>query len=372
MAKSDTKSAPGANLVDPKDPKAGQNKAADDKGKDKRQSGRKRKGVTKAAMLLISLGTEAATEITRHLTDDELEDISQEIVSLGAITPEDKKDVIQDFTETALAREFISQGGEEYAREMLIGSLGERKAKAILNRFRGASENNYFGLISTVDADSIANFLKKEHPQTIALVLGTLPTDHAGQILVLLPEEMRTSIAYRMATCERPSPEVITEIQGVLGDYVLTDFQDVGMQFGGTTQVAETFNEIEQSVWKNILEEIEEIDLNIADEIKQQMFTFSDLVMLDTNSIQAILKEVDSKDLALALKGAAAEVKTLIFDNMSKRAAAAVREEMEYMGAVRVAEVEGAQQAIIEVVRTLENEGTIVISGRGEEAALIE
>ena len=210
------------------------------------------------------------------------------------------------------------------------------------------------------------------HLGGIALVLGTLPTDQAGQILVLLPEEMRTDVVYRMATCERPSPEVISEIQGVLGDYVLTDFQDMGMQFGGTTQVAETFNEIEQSVWKGILDEIEELDLDIAEEIKQQMFTFSDLVLLDQSAIQSILKEVDSKDLALALKGATAEVRTLIFDNMSKRATTAVKEEMEYMGAVRVSEVETAQQAIIEVVRTLENEGTIVLSGRGEEAALIE
>jgi flagellar motor switch protein FliG len=361
-----------SSAVDSGDPKARQGNQ-DEKGSPPAAKVPGERGVTKAARLLIALGTEAATEVTRHLQDDVLEDLSAEIVALGSITSEEKNVILKDYYENAMARDFISSGGEDYAREMLIGSLGERKAKAIMSRFRGEGESNYFGLISSVDPTSIANFLKKEHPQTISLVLATLPTDQAGQILVQLPEEIRTDIAFRMATCERPSPEVIAEIQSVLGDYVLTDFQDMGIKFGGTTHVAETFNEIEQSVWKGILEEIEELDMNIAEDIKQQMFTFSDLVLIDNKSVQAILKEVDSKDLALSLKGASAEVKDLIFRNMSKRASQAVKEEMEYMGAVRVSDVETAQQAIIEVVRTLEDEGTIVISGRGgEEAALVE
>ena len=331
------------------------------------------KGVTRAAMLMIALGKEAASEITRHLSDEELEDLSAEIVSIGTISAEDKRAIIEDFAQTAQARDYILQGGEDYAREMLIASLGERKAKAIMSRFRGLGETNYFGLISNVDPPSIANFLKKEHPQTVALVLSTLPTHQAGQILVNLPEETRTSIAYRMATIERPSAEVIAEIQGVLGDYVLTAFQDMGVKFGGTTHVAETFNEIEQTVWKGILEEIEEVDAAVAEDIKNQMFTFGDLVLLDNKSVQAVMKEVDSKDLALALKGATGEVRDLVFGNMSKRAATAIREEMEYMGAVRVSDVEAAQARIIEVVRSLEAEGTIFIAGRGgEEGGLIE
>jgi flagellar motor switch protein FliG len=331
------------------------------------------KGMTRAAMLMIALGKEAASEITRHLADDELEELSAEIMALGAISPETKRAVLQEFAETAQARDYVLQGGEDYARDMLVGSLGERKAKAIMSRFRGGGETSYFGLINNVDPPSIANFLKKEHAQTVALVLSTLPTHQAGQILSNLPEESRTSIAYRMATIERPSPEVIAEIQAVLGDYVVTDFQDLGVKFGGTAHVAETFNEIEQSVWKGILEGIEDVDVAVAQDIKNQMFTFGDLVLLDNKSIQAVMKEVDSKDLALALKGATGEVRDLIFNNMSKRATTAIREEMDYMGAVRVSEVEAAQSRIIDVVRNLEGEGAIYIAGRGgKEGGLIE
>lgn len=330
-------------------------------------------GITRAAMLMIALGTEAASEITRHLSDEELEDLSAEIVALGTISSEERKSIMTEFMDSAQARDYILQGGEDYARDMLISSLGERKAKAIMSRFRGMGETNYFGLISNVDPPSIANFLKNEHPQTVALVLSTLPTSQAGQILVNLPEEKRTSVAYRMATIERPSAEMIAEIQGVLGDYVLTDFQDMGIKFGGTTHVAETFNEIEQSVWKGILEEIEEVDVAVADDIKGQMFTFGDLVLLDNKSVQSVLKEVDTKDLALSMKGSTGEVRDLIFGNMSKRAASAISEEMEFMGAVRVSDVESAQARIIEVVRSLEAEGTIFIAGRGgEEGGLIE
>lgn len=330
-------------------------------------------GVTRAAMLMIALGTDAASQVTRHLSDSELEDLSAEIVAVGTISADEKGAIMREFTDSAMARNYILQGGEDYAREMLISSLGERKAKAIMSRFRGSGETNYFGLISNVDPPSIANFLKNEHAQTVALVLSTLPTSQAGQILLNLPEEMRTSVAYRMATIERPSAEVIAEIQGVLGDYVLTDFQDMGIQFGGTTHVAETFNEIEQSIWRGILEEIEEVDMAVAEEIKNQMFTFGDLVLLDNKSVQSVLKEVDSKDLALSLKGSTGEVRDLIFGNMSKRAALTITEEMEYMGAVRISDVEAAQQRIIEVVRSLEADGTIFIAGRGGgEAGLIE
>ncbi len=330
-------------------------------------------GTTRAAMLMIALGTEAASEITRHLNDEELEDLSAEIVAVGTISAGEKAAIMTEFMDSAMARNYILKGGEDYAREMLISSLGERKAKAIMSRFRGMGETNYFGLISNVDPPSIANFLKNEHAQTVALVLSTLPTAQAGQILLNIPEEKRTSVAYRMATIERPSAEVIAEIQGVLGDYVLTDFQDMGVQFGGTTHVAETFNEIEQSIWKGIIDEIEEVDMEVANDIKKQMFTFGDLVLLDNKSVQSVLKEVDSKDLGLSLKGTTGEVKDLIFGNMSKRAATAIKEEMEFMGAVRVSDVESAQQRIIEVVRSLEAEGTIFISGRGgEEGGLIE
>ncbi len=348
---------------------ATKNEAAEQKGGEAEQSppAKPKSGLERAATLMIALGSEAAAEITRFLTDEELEDISAEIVALGAITADEKDSVIEEFYETTMARSFISQGGEEYAREMLIASLGERKAKAIMSRFRGMGESNYFGLISNVNAESVANFLKKEHPQTIALVLATLPREQAGKILSCMPEELRATISYRMATIKRPSTEVIAEIQAVLGDYVMTDFQDMGESFGGASHVAETFNEIEQSVWKPVLEELEEMDPDLALAIKSQMFTFADLTLLDSNSVQSILKEVESNDLTLALKGASSEVKQLIYDNMSKRAVKSIKEEMSYMGPVRISDVEVAQSRIIEVVRAQEAEGLIFIDGRGGE-----
>ncbi|MBM4117008.1 flagellar motor switch protein FliG [bacterium] len=331
------------------------------------------KGVTRAAMLMVALGKDAASEITRHLSDEELAALSAEIAALGAISADSKRAVLRDFAETAQSRDFMVQGGEEYAREVLVGSLGERRAKSILGRLHGQGEGSYFGLINGVDALSIAMFLKKEHPQTIALVLSTLPTPQAGQILAALPEDARTSVAYRMATIERPSPEVIAEIQAVLGDFVQTEVPDLGAKFGGTSHLASSLNEIDQGVWRGILDGIEDLDAAVAQDIKNQMFTFSDLVLLDNKSIQAVMKEVDSKDLALSLKGATQEVRELVFGNMSKRATTAIREEMDYMGPVRVSEVEAAQGRIIDVVRRLEAEGAIYIAGRGgKEGGIIE
>ncbi|MDP6418806.1 MAG: flagellar motor switch protein FliG [Candidatus Krumholzibacteria bacterium] len=337
------------------------------------QSRTSRTGLNQAAKLLVSLGPEAASLITKHLNESELEAVSNEILNLGPVTAEEKKRVISRFYETATERRFISQGGEEYARRILSATLGDRRAGALIDRFQEGGENNFFGQINSVDPPTVANFLKKEHPQTIALVLSSLPSRQAGQILVNLPDEIKSLVAYRMATIERPSSEVISEIQSVLGDYVNTDFQDLGIKFGGTSQVAETFNEIEQNVWRDILDEIGEIDSDVAEEIKNQMFTFGDLILLDNKSVQSLLKEVDSKDLTLALKGASEEVRELLFRNMSRRAGETIREEMEYMGAVRVSEVENAQQRIIDTVRDLEAEGLIYIEGRGgEESAFIE
>jgi len=330
-------------------------------------------GVNEAAKLLVSLGTEAATLITKHLDPEELELLTSEIHGLGTITPREKKDVIRRFYDTATEREFIAQGGEDLALKLLSSNLGERKAKAMLDRFKDGGKSDYFSIINDVDAATVANFLKGEHPQTIALVLASLPSGQSGKILMNLPEDIRTSVAYRVATIERPSSEVIGEVQSMLGEYVSTDFQEINVQFGGTNHVAETFNEIDQSVWRGILEEIGDMDPEIAEEIKNQMFTFADLILLDNKSVQNLLKEVESKDLTLALKGASEEVQDLVLRNMSKRAGKMIHEEMEYMGAVRVSEVEAAQQRIIDTVRDLEMEGQVYIAGRGgEESAFIE
>ena len=328
---------------------------------------KKRKGLKQAAQLMVSLGPEASSMISKYLSRGELEMISREIHSLGNISPLEKKAVVRKFYETAYDRDFVSSGGEEYARKLLAASLGERKADSLLEKFREGDRDNIFGMLERVDASTAANFLKKEHPQTIALILATLPTRYSGQVLMNLPEEVRTNVSYRMATIEHPGSEVIVEIQEILGEYVNTDVHQVNMKFGGTAHVAETFNEIDQSIWRNILEEIGDIDPVVAEEIKNQMFTFADLILLDKKSMQTLLKDIDNKELIMALKGASEEVHDLVFRNMSKRAGGMIKEEMEFLGAVRVSEVESAQQRIIDTVRDLEMDGQIFIAGRGED-----
>jgi flagellar motor switch protein FliG len=330
-------------------------------------------GLFEAAKLMVSLGGEAATMITKYLDPEELEILTSEIHTLGTISPGEKKTVIKKFYDTATDREFIAQGGEDLALKLLSSNLGERRAKALMDRFKDGGKSDYFSIINDVDAPTVANFLKSEHPQTIALVLSSLPSGQAGQILLNLPEDARTSVAYRIATIERPSSEVIGEVQSVLSEYVSTDFQESNVLFGGTSHVAETFNEIDQGIWRNVLEEIGDMDPDVAEEIKNQMFTFADLILLDNKSVQNLLKEIESKDLTLALKGGSEGVKDLILRNMSKRAGSTIREEMEYLGAVRVSEVETAQQRIIDTVRDLEMEGQIYIAGRGgDESAFID
>jgi len=327
-------------------------------------------GAQKAAVFLLSLGEEQAIDVMRSFSSREIKILANSIRDLGTMEPQLVDAVHQQFLENA------RQGGMTLANRAAFvrvanQALGEKAADVLA--YLESDESGALSAVDEIDDRTLANLLHKEHPQTIALVLSTLPTPQAGQILAALPEDARTTVAYRMATIERPSPEVIAEIQAVLGDFVQTEVPDLGAKFGGTSHLASSLNEIDQGVWRGILDGIEDLDAAVAQDIKNQMFTFSDLVLLDNKSIQAVMKEVDSKDLALSLKGATQEVRELVFGNMSKRATTAIREEMDYMGPVRVSEVEVGQGRIIDVVRRLEAEGAIYIAGRGgKEGGIIE
>jgi flagellar motor switch protein FliG len=328
-------------------------------------------GKRKAAVLLIALGADVSSMIFKQLSDGEIEELSSEISRIGTVSAEVKEKVLEEFYQMMLAQGYVSQGGMSYARDVLKRALGETRSERILNRVQGFGEGTSFELLRKVDASTIANFLKNEHIQTISLVLANLEPDLAGPVLAKLPAEIQPEIAFRVATMDKPSPEVLSEVEQVLEKHISSGFEQIGGKIGGTKKMAEFLNEINSEMWQDILEGLEEIDPEVAQEIKNQMFVFGDIILLDNRSVQEVLKEIETQDLAIALKAASDEVKEKIFSNMSKRAASGLKEELEYLGPMRLSEVEAMQQRIADTVRRLEMEGSIVIAGRGGAAAEI-
>jgi flagellar motor switch protein FliG len=328
-------------------------------------------GKRKAAILLISLGTEVSSSILKKLTDDEIEAISAEIAKVGTVKPETKQAVLEEFYQMMLARGYVSQGGLRFAKEVLTKALGDSKTERIINRVQGFGEGTSFELLRKVDPLTIANFLKNEHIQTVAFVLANLDPGIAGPVLSKLPPEMQPEVAYRIATMDKPNPDVLPSIEKVLEKHISSDFEQITGKIGGIKKVAESLNEIDSELWQDILEGIEEIDEEVAQDVKNQMFVFQDIVLLDNRSIQEVLKEIETQELAIALKAASNEVKDKIFSNMSRRAADGLKEEIEYLGPMRLVEVEAMQQRIADTVRRLEGEGRIVIAGRGGATSVI-
>ena len=277
----------------------------------------------------------------------------------------------EEFYQMMLARGYVSQGGIRYAEEVLTKALGKSKSERIINRVQGFGEGTSFEMLRKVDPATIANFLKNEHVQTIALVLANLDPSISGPVIAKLPAEVQPDIAYRMATMDKPSPDMLHAIEKVLEKHISSDFEQVTAKIGGTKKVAESLNEIDSELWQDILEGVEEIDADVAQTIKSQMFVFQDITLLDNKMVQEVLKEIETKELAVALKAASNEVKDKFFSNMSKRAATGLKEEIEYLGPMRLIEVEAAQQRIADTVRKLEEEGRIVIAGRGGATSVI-
>lgn len=328
-------------------------------------------GKQKAAVMLISLGTELSAKVLKSLREDEIEDLTMEIANLRRVSPELKDRVQEEFYQISMAQEYISAGGIDYAREMLEKALGSGKAQDILNKLTASLQIRPFDFARKTEPGQLLNFLQNEHPQTISLVLSYLTPEQAGVLLSALPAMQQVEVAKRIATMDRTSPEVLKEVEGVLekklSSFVMQDFTLAG---GIETAVA-ILNRVDRGTEKTIMEALEEESPELADEIKKRMFVFEDLVMLDDRSIQRVLRDVDMKDLALALKTASAEVGNLIFKNMSKRAAEMLREDMNMMGPVRLRDVEEAQQKIVNVVRQLEDSGEIIIARGGEDEIVV-
>ena len=325
----------------------------------------------KAAVLVVSLGQDIAPKILKELNEAEIEMITLEIANMRDIAPSVEEKVLKDASAIIMANKYISQGGVDYARTLLEKALGKEKTNEIIRRLEGSLKKTGFGLLKSIDPKQLSNFIQNEHPQTISLILTQLNPQSAAAILSELSPELQSDVSYRIATMEKISPDIVNELEVVLEN----QFADVGAKdlsaSGGTKTIAEILNLIEASSEKSIMENIETDNPDLAAEIKNLMFVFEDLILLDNRSIQRVLKEVETKDLAIALKAASDEVKDKIFANVSERVGSMIKEEMEFMGPMRLSDVEATQQKVVETIRRLQDEGQIIISGRGGKEELV-
>ncbi|WP_017861867.1 flagellar motor switch protein FliG [Leptospira interrogans] len=324
-------------------------------------------GRQKAAVFLIAVGSEVSSEIFKHLREDEIEQITFEIARLDKITPEDKEKVLVEFNELMMAQEFISNGGIDFARGLLEKALGNQKAIDIINRLTSSLQVRPFDFIRRTDPQHLLNFIQNEHPQTIALILSYLDPQKASNILSNLPHTIQAEVAKRIATMDRVSPDVLREVERVLERKLSTLASEDYTSAGGIDSVVEILNLVDRGTEKTIIEALEEEDPELAEEIKKRMFVFEDIVLLDDRAIQKVMREVDNSDLAKALKSVDTEVQEKIFKNMSKRAANLLREDMDFMGPIRIKGVEDAQQKIVNIIRKLEDAGEIVVARAGED-----
>src|SRR5699024_9321025 len=335
---------------------------------------RQKRGLTgkqKAAILLISLGPDVSAQVYKHLTDEEIEKLSLEISSVKKVDTDLKEDVLEQFHQIALAQDYISQGGVGYAKTVLEKAFGKQEASNIINRLTSSLQVRPFDFARKADPQQVLNFIKNEHPQTIALVLSYLDPEQSGQILSSLPEELQAEVAKRIATMDSTAPDIITQVEQVLEKHLSTSLTEDYTQTGGIQAVVEVLNGVDRSTERTILDELERKDPELAQEIKKRMFVFEAIVILDNRSIQRVIREGDGEDLRLALKVASEEVKEIVFNNRSTRMAETYKEEMEYMGPVRLKDVEEAQTRIVSVIRRLEETGEIIIARGGGDDIIV-
>ncbi len=325
-------------------------------------------GKEKAAILLITLGPERSAEIFKHLKEDEIEELTLAISSMRTVTQEEKEKVMEEFYQLCLAQKYISEGGISYAREILEKALGTQKALEVINKLTVSLQVKPFEIVRKADPAQLLNFIQNEHPQTIALILAYLRPQQSSVVLSALPETLQADVAKRIALMDRTSPEIIKEVERILEKKLSSLVSEEFSAPGGIQSIVDILNNVDRSTEKHILETLEIEDTELAEEIRKRMFVFEDIITLDNRSIQRILKEVDNQQLAIALKGATEEVQQVIYSNMTKRMAEMIKEDIEYIGPVRLKEVEEAQQKIVNIIRKLEDSGEIIVSrGGGDE-----
>ena len=325
-------------------------------------------GVQKAAILLITLGPEKSASIFKHLKEEEIEELTLEIANTRSVAPQTKEDILNEFYQVCLAQQYIAEGGIGYAKELLEKALGEEKAQNVISKLTASLQVRPFEFVRKTEPSQLLNFIQDEHPQTIAMILSYLSAGQAAMIIGALPPEKQADVAKRIALMDRTSPDVIKEVERVLerklSSLVNLDYTIVG----GVDAIVGILNTVDRATEKHIMESLEIEEPELADEIRKKMFVFEDILLLDDRAIQRVLRDVDNNDLGVALKAANEEVQNVIFKNMSKRLAAMIKEDMEFMGPVRMKDVEEAQQKIVGIIRKLEDSAEIVISrGGGDE-----
>ena len=328
-------------------------------------------GIKKAAILLMALGPTLSSKVLRHFNESDIERISLEIANTTKVEVSVMEEVLEEFLLVTQAQKYVLDGGLDYARKLLEETLGTQKAHEIIKKLKDASQIKPFMFARKADPKQLSNIIAQEHPQTIALILSYLEPLQAAQILSDLPDDQQAEIAQRIATMERTSPEVLREVELVLEERLSSVAQQDYAAAGGIASLVDILNNVDRGTEKLILEELEQEYPKLVDEIRKRLFIFEDIIGLDNASIQRIIREVDHKDLALALKGSSEEVRERIFRNVSKRAAEMLQEDIEFMGPVRLREVEEAQQRIVSVVRRLDEAGEIIISRGGEDAIIV-
>ena len=328
-------------------------------------------GLQKAAILLISLGPEKSAMIFKHLKEDEIEELTLEIANTRSVTPQIKETVINEFYEVCLAQQYIAEGGIGYAKELLEKALGSDKANDVLNKLTASIQVKPFEFVRKTDASQLLSFIQDEHPQTIALILSYLGPNQCAAILSALPPEAQADVAKRIAIMDRTSPDVIHDVEKILESKLANLVNQDYTIIGGVDHVVEILNNVDRGTEKHIMETLEIEDPELADEIRKKMFVFEDILLLDDRAIQRVLRDVDNNDLSVALKGSNEEVQNAIFNNMSKRLAVMIKEDMDFMGPVRMKDVEEAQQKIVNTIRKLEDSGEIVISRGGGDDIVV-
>lgn len=328
-------------------------------------------GVAKAAVLLLAIGPDKASLVLKHLAPAQVEEVTRELAGLGRVPDRLQNEVVNEFYDISIATQYANEGNLAYAKELLLNSLEPGVAERVLGQIQTQVQKTPFSFLQRAESENLLTFIQDEHPQTIALILCHLSHHKASEILVGLPMQKQLEVIKRIANMEQTNPEVIREVEQGLESRLSSMLMQATEKAGGVPTVAEILNLADRATEKGIMEGLEADDPDLVEEIRRLMFVFEDIRLVNDKGIQAVLKEVENDELALALKTASDELKQKIFGNMSERAASLIKEDMEFMGPVRVSDVEQAQQRIVDIVRRLEEAGDVIIEGRGGESEML-
>ncbi|HZK34815.1 MAG TPA: flagellar motor switch protein FliG [Bacillota bacterium] len=329
-------------------------------------------GMQKAAILLIALGPDVSSNLIKRLPDRVIEKVSYEIANTTGIPAQLRNDVLNEFQDMSMAQDYITEGGLDYARNLLTRALGPHKAKEIISAVSEITQQHKpFSMARKADPQHLFNTISREHPQTIALILCYLQPDKSATVLSGLPKELQMDVAYRIATMGGTSPQVVSQVESVLekklSSVIGKDFTDIG----GVNSLVEILNSADRSTEKVILDDLEKEQPDLAEKVREGLFVFEDIVLLDSASIQRVIRDVDNADLALALKGSSEEVADVIYSNLSKRATETLKEDIEFMGPVKLVQVEEAQKKIVGIIRMLDEAGEIIIVRGGDDILVV-